>query len=364
MIALDSPLQRAKERFSIPLLWQVLGLAGSPARSCKSPFRKDRKASFAIYADGSRWHDFGSSDGGDAVDFVARALSTSLEDAARKLIELAGSQSPMHIHRPTRDVKNAGDQRESKRGGWPLFESCTREEIACIAELRGLSCESVSIAAGRGLLFCADSIEGRAWIISDSYRKNAQARLLSGRPWAAGMKAKTLPGSEAAWPIGLREAEPFQGIALVEGGPDLLAAIHLAWCIGAEDLIAPVAMLGASNQIPETALSLFASKRVRIFMHEDVAGHNAARRWALRLATVAARVDGFSFEGSTQDDGIPVNDLNEFAHLSEDEWENARDAADQAFNFVAKTPPSRKLKARRHLIEIATIKEPTAKLAA
>jgi hypothetical protein len=34
--------------------------------------------------------------------------------------------------------------------------------------------------------------------------------------------------SVGAWPIGLREAEDFPAIALVEGSADLLAALHLA----------------------------------------------------------------------------------------------------------------------------------------
>lgn len=364
MSVFDSPLYRAKERLSIPYLWHVLGLPGSPARSCRSPFREDRNASFAVYADGSRWHDFSTSDGGDSVDFLARALRISVEDAARQLIEMAGAESPMRAPQPMPKTNNGEVERQSKRKAWPLFEVCSNEEIACIADLRGLSYDSVSIAADRGLLFCADSNEGRAWIITDSYRKNAQARLLSGRTWAAGIKAKTLPGSEAAWPVGLKEAAAFKGIALVEGGPDLLAAIHLAWCGGTEDVIAPVAMLGASNQIPETALSLFAGKIVRIFRHEDVAGHNAAQRWAARLGNVAARVDGFSFEESMQESGTPVNDLNDFVHLSVDQWENNRRAVDQAFAFVAKTSPFRKLKSRDLVIDIAPIKESVATLAA
>ena len=66
-------------------------------------------------------------------------------------------------------------------------------------------------------------------------------------------KAWTLPGSEAAWPIGLREASSFSAIALVEGGPDLLAMFHLAWSAGVEDRIAAVAMMGAGYRIPEDA---------------------------------------------------------------------------------------------------------------
>ena len=102
------------------------------------------------------------------------------------------------------------------------------------------------------------------------------------------MKAKTLPGSQAASPIGLLEASSFPAIALVEGGPDILAAVHLAWCAGVEDHIAVVAMLGASNRIPEDVLRHFAGKRVRIFQHDDDAGRNAGALWAAQLIAAAS----------------------------------------------------------------------------
>ena len=84
MSAEDSPLQRAKARLSIPALWQLLGLPGTPAKSCKSAFREDHSASFSIYAGGSRWRNFGNSDGGDAVDFVARASDVCCTGGCRK----------------------------------------------------------------------------------------------------------------------------------------------------------------------------------------------------------------------------------------------------------------------------------------
>ena len=53
-----------------------------------------------------------------------------------------------------------------------------KEKFAIIADLRELSEEGVAIAAERGLLFCADSREGRAWVITDvSPRQCAGAAL-------------------------------------------------------------------------------------------------------------------------------------------------------------------------------------------
>jgi hypothetical protein len=197
------------------------------------------------------------------------------------------------------------EEKARKRQQWPVFDTPTSEEISAIADLRGLSIEGVSLAAERGLLYCADFREGRAYIITDSRRRNAQARRMDGKPWERiGAKAWTLPGSEAAWPIGLREASSLSAIALVEGGPDLLSAFHLAVACGVEDRIAPVAMLGANHFVPAKALSLFAKKRVRIFLHADEPGLCAARHWARQLRQVAGKVDGFGFDSG---------DLNDFA---------------------------------------------------
>jgi hypothetical protein len=231
-------------------------------------------------------------------------------------------------------------KRTRKREGWPVFETPTRKEISAIAELRGLSIEGVSLAAETGLLLCADSREGRAWLVTDSRRRNAQARRLDGQPWAriGDKKAWTFPGSEAAWPIGLGEASSFLAIALVEGGPDLLAAFHFAWCAAVEGRVAPVAMLGASNAIPGHALRHFAGKQVRILQHDDEAGRDAGALWAAQLIAAGAEVDGYSFAGLTRGDGKAVKDLNDFAHVHPDQWEEQRNTIEEAFSFALEKP--------------------------
>jgi hypothetical protein len=344
MIATESPLQFAKARLTIPELWIILRLPGKPGHSCRSPFRKDRHASFSVHSDGLRWRDFATGEGGDAIDFLARALNLSNEEACRRLIHLA-AVSPFPNERTSlgnfvRSHDAEEEDKSSKRKSWPVFERPSAEEIEAIAELRGLSVEGVSLAADRGLLFCADTPEGRAWVTTDSQRINAQARRMDGKPWERiGAKAKTLPGSEAAWPIGLREAKSFPVIALVEGGPDLLAAFHLAWCAGVEDLVAAIAMLGASNRIPEDALRRFAGKRVRIFQHDDDAGRNAGALWAAQLMAEGVDVDGYSFAGLSRVNGSSVNDLNDFTHVHPDQWEEQREIIEEAFSFALEGPP-------------------------
>jgi hypothetical protein len=234
-----------------------------------------------------------------------------------------------------------------KRQSWPVFETPTQTEIETIAMLRGLSPEGITLAAERGLLFAADYKEHRAWIITDSRRVNAQARRLDGKLWEqiGNEKAWTLLGSIGALPVGLYESLAFPNIALVEGGPDLLAAFHLAWCatsapetlalgkgINVIEKFGVVAMLGRSP-IPEGELRHFKNKRVRIFADADKPGLQAEGRWWHQLESAGAKVDGYSFSGFIRSDGLPVKDLNDFALIDPDQWEAKREAIEEAFSF-------------------------------
>jgi hypothetical protein len=333
-------LQEAKDRVRIPDLWREFGYDGEPRKTCFCPFHENTKTrAFSVFDDGRAWKCHAGCGKGSVVDFVAKGMGLSDAEACQEILRRAGGvpQTP-HFPREEKHAETAEREKARKRESWPVFETPTGAEIKAIAELRGLSKEGVSLAAERGLLYCANSREGRAYIITDLRRKNAQGRLLSGEHWSPGAKAKTLPGGSAAWPVGLREASSFPSIALVEGGPDFLAAFHLAFCAGVEDRVGPVAMLGASNAIPDDALRYFAAKRVRIFQHDDETGRIAAALWAAQSIAAGAEVDGYSFLGLRRADGGGVKDLNDFAQVHPDEWEEQREIIEAAFYFSLEGP--------------------------
>ena len=192
----------------------------------------------------------------------------------------------------------------------PPLRVPTVGELALLAELRALpffaGCE---LAVRAGMLSCAELPDAgdtvTAWVLLDSSHRCAQARRLDGKPWRTiGAKAKTLAGSQAAWPIGVADicAKPF--VALCEGGPDTLAAWSLAWWEHKADEIAPVCMAG-SHAIHFEALPYFAGKGVWLFPHRDEAGQRAREKWTAQLMGARALwVKPF--------DVAPYKDLNEW----------------------------------------------------
>jgi len=83
-------LSDAKLQLRIQRLWALLNLPGTPAKSCHCPWREDKRPSFSVFADGMRWHDFATGEGGDAVDFLAKVRALSIGDAIREFKRLSG----------------------------------------------------------------------------------------------------------------------------------------------------------------------------------------------------------------------------------------------------------------------------------
>ena len=305
----------AKEAVRIDDLWSRYGFDGSPTRSCRSPFRDERNASFSVFAGGCAWRDFGTGECGDTVTFIERAEGVSNAEACKKIIAYAGGDSA----RPTPPRIT----RKKKRGKPALPTLCdSKNHHAKLADLRNVSPQAVDICVERGLLRFGEWKGQPAWFVTDKTGRNAQARRLDGKLWSEiAAKAWTLPKSEASWPIGLEESLPYPIILLVEGGPDLLAAAHFAWCEDRGNDTAFVAMLGASQRLKSDALTALSGKRVRIFSHDDKSGYSSTQRWANQLRNVEAVVDAISFDGLIQTDGSDVGDLNDLCNVHADVFE-------------------------------------------
>ena len=314
-------LEQAKSRITIHFLWEKFNVAGKPSKSCRCPWRDDRKPSFSVSEDGLLYNDFGTGQGGDAVDFLANVTGLSVASACRLLLDFAGSAPPSTpAPRATKGPK--------PKPRFPAMDSGTEADIEALSKLRGIPLAGLQWAVERGVLRFMNHEQHpeRAWVVTDAEGVNAQARRLDGTGWdhlEGNPKAWTLPGSWASWPIGIREAESFQSFALCEGAPDLLAAHYIALREQVshpskrDTKCAPVAMLGAGLRIHENALELFREKQVRIFAHDDEAGRRAATVWAQQLRSVGVTPDAYNFAGLVRADGQRAKDLNDCLLLNE-----------------------------------------------
>lgn len=335
-------IQEAKLRLPIQEVWKQLQLPGTPGKSCRSPFRKDDKASFSIYENGLKWYDFATREGGDIVDFLMKALHLSRADACKELIKRVSgkaairknlfSSKPSAVCRTTPNLvmgqllssiavkeairrhNNPDVFRATNASKCGHMYCCYSDETETLSKLRQLSLEGLNLAQRRGLLrFWGKT----SWIITDWQNVNAQERKLNGRPYGyGGPKALTFKGAWAAWPIGTVESRAYPKIVLCEGGLDLLAAFHFIVNEKKQDSCTAITMLGAAHNIPDIALTLLSGKCVRIFAHADDAGIKAGIRWGQQLSSVNCDVSIFNFSGYTKADGTPVKDLNDLTYMS------------------------------------------------
>lgn len=318
----DYPARREelKDRYRIPDAWRDLGFDGSPSKSCRCPWRDDRKPSFSVYEEGKAFKDFSTDEIGDVISFAMIALGFPFKDAVKWCEERAGmiafdgdTARPVPLPRIPHQPSKEKPRKELKL---PELFKGSDLSISQLSRSRGLWPYAVKVAIEIGALRFGIVCGERSWILLDASKRIAEARRLDGKPFDAvgtlpARKAHTLAGSSKSWPFGLtleNKTDSDTTILLVEGGPDYLAALDFMAQSKAKGL-QPVAMLGKSNRITEEALEVMAGRRVRIFPHTD--GMAAAQGWFEQLRGAGCQVDGFSFEGLTRKDGKPVSDLND-----------------------------------------------------
>ena len=318
----------AKAKLDVPAVAARLFPHWKPATSCKAPWRDDNNASFSVYARGQKWKDHGTDEGGDAPDFLAKALTLSPEDGRRQFMEMAGgANEPKSLGNLVRSHDGDTSEKKIARSNWPAIDLATESEAQALANLRNLPLEGVRWAATDGALRMSTKDGHRSWIIRSACGRNAQARRLDGGVFelnGQALKAKTLAGSVASIPIGLFFDVRWPLVVLVEGGPDVLAAYSAIHRLGLLDRVQVCGMLGASLKLPSSAVATFRNRKTRILQHNDKAGYEAADRWASQIFNAGGKVDIWTpdHEGG---------DLNDVFRLPADE---AEAALGEAFDFA------------------------------
>ncbi len=327
-------IEEAKDRLSIPTLAAQLFPDWKPAKCCKRPWGEDNHASFSVFDNGRRWKDHATGEHGDAVDFLARALGLSPEDGIRRFIEMAGGghrEQPAPLQQaPSANAVAAGgdsEDKKAKRAAWPVLEILSPEEEQTVSTLRHLPPVGAQWAARDAVLRGATVDGSPSWLILSACKRNAQARRLDGKPFEMGgesLKAKTLPGSIAQIPVGCFFDVRWPLVAVVEGGPDVVAAYAAIQTLGLLDTVAVCGMLGAAMKIPPGALATFRNRRARIIQHADAAGERAADAWARQIHDAGGKVDIWTPDKAGAD-------LNDIFHLPAEE---TAAAIGEAFDYA------------------------------
>jgi hypothetical protein len=314
-------LLELKERFPLPRLLEHLGLGKHAKASCKSPLRQEENASWGIYEDRGlfRWKDLGTGDGGDEIDFLARYLRLDNRTNFSLLVSLY--QSLALEYRPSQQLALFGAEQKAppdKTG----FTAGTVEQILKLSALRQISVRALEWAQQRGLLVFGTFNGTEVFGVTDSSNNVLELRRLDGLNFAAygdldERKSHAVKGSKKSWPVGIKESLPYRNIALVEGGPDLLAAHDFILREQVTDkhdpsvLCVPVAMLAASVRIADEALPFFANKFIAIYFHADEAGASAAGRWQQQIVNVGGKVQLFDMTAVHGLTAGKVKDLND-----------------------------------------------------
>ena len=315
------------------------------------PFHAERTPSFSVEPDaqdGGSWHCFGCGKGGDCFALYAEFEGLDLRADWPRILEcmagmagmgsVPGDWKPKKVRKTAPPPPQERDGREVPRG-----RALSDVRIGELAALRGLSIDGVRAAArdGRvrgdmvGISRRCGMVWGpalrkeadwgyvttgplAAWMLTDAAGIVTSVRRFDGQRWPArgkpdGPKAWTCGTS--TWPIGCLEIGRKPCVAIVEGGPDMLAAYHFLCIAGRLSEVAVVMMLSASVDVRQDARQRFMGKRVRIFPQTDKvdpkngrqAGFYAAEKWARQIReSWGVDVDEFRLP-----DG--ANDLNEAA---------------------------------------------------
>jgi hypothetical protein len=319
------PIEAIKSRLLIPEVWRRLELPGEPGKCCASPFRPDKKPSFSVFMDGQRFRDHASGEGGSVLDFIQLALKLPLDGALQWAREQCGGGAVVLPRAtascPLRLGKQAASGTAKVKPSPPLRRGSVAE-LQALAALRGVSVITLAEAQSAGLLAFAEVWGRAAWVVCDPGGRIAEGRRLDGLMWEAygSMPARKCHawGGQKNWPVNLEQAAQRPTLAMVEGGPDALAALEFVRREGVADTVGVVAMLGAANTLLDAeALPLFRGKQVRLFPHVDAAGRTAAREWARVLMEAgAARVDAFDLSGLECRDGRPGKDLCDLLNIA------------------------------------------------
>lgn len=295
----DDRIQQLRASTPLPVLLRKLNLGQHARPSCTSPLRDDSNPSWGIYQRGERWfwRDHGTGDGGDEIDFLARLDGVDPRHNFTGLLDRWEMVSKLPDPNPQAG-KAAATKARATRPDCQSIREGNAAELQQLCQLRGFDLASMEWAQQRGILRFGSFLGVPCYGVTDQGRRLLEWRRLDGQLFPAigelaERKSHTVGGSNKSWPVGIQEAKEAQGILLVEGLPDLLAAHTIISREGKQATWAPVGLMGATARIDAEALELFRGKRVKLVPHLDEAGLKGAQARQEVLKGIASKVEFF-----------------------------------------------------------------------
>ena len=248
-----------------------------------SPLRDENTASFHVYRDGTRWHDFGEGCGGDIVDLAQCLFGiTSTQEALLKIQEVAGnvcmnSYLPGKEKNTTSKVRYTGHDYKIKvtELSLPLLQYSRKRGINDQTIKRVCSQVYYTVPDGRRFFGIGFPNDKGGWEVRSEIFKGC-----------LGVKAPTSFLNLADAPT-----------VLFEGFFDYLSALQMGWMTGHNGVI-----LNSVQEL-DTAMSFFFSGQPLIAcLDNDVAGRNATEKLSQRCNVVDNWVSRFA----------EFKDLNDF----------------------------------------------------
>lgn len=308
-----------------------LGIALTHKNPQHSPFRNDKHPSFSIFNNGKNWKDHATGESGGLIAFYCKATQSSRKDAIRALASLSrASKTSTQKRYP---AQSSQPQKIPQKISIPEIFWDNRKAMRLSAQ-RGFNIEALRIAFERGCFGFCRYYNQDVWIVTDKSRFGAQVRRLDGNVWNNGSKAITLKGTNSSYPTGIAVAYKYKYICVCEGSSDFLAAFHFAYINDVEHLVAPVAMLGANQQIGDEFLAKFEGKEVLIIPDHDPAGKMALRCWGDSISEYARNVYYFDFGKVSGSDFPRAKDLCDFIQMDADQWERIRPYDSPFINLI------------------------------
>jgi Toprim-like len=299
---MDSKIEKICASCTIEWAWTILDLPGRPARTCKSPFREDKKPSFSVYMakSGQRWYDQGTGEGGDVVDLWAKAKGITLATAINELGAMIGE-----VERHSSKYKISEEKPEEKTVQWPSdLRMPTIAECESLGMLRDLPAAAFDLAARLGFLKVGTHRGELLWFLTDASKQGAEGKTFTGDPCvASGKKIVAIPGTNKSWCYGLisdkKEWDAIDKLILVEGLPDFFAVFSLLidWPGSAR----VITMLGASTMPADECEKYIGMRDILLIPHNDQEGERATKKWIDRLLGFGSKVIVQRIPGKSKD---------------------------------------------------------------